>query len=234
MGDHGFCQNHATMVDVAVWRAEGESREAMQRVQAVANHAAQETLRAQQRAADKAAQMLAECELRQHPYLAAKGFPDERVNVNGEFMLIPMRVGRDVVGVQTINADGEKKFLFGQRCSLAQFVFSSTAPGAHIVCEGYATALSIRQAMAAIKRPYTLHVCFSAGNMKKVAQSLPGGFVVADNDASGTGERIAKEIGWPYWMSDTVGEDANDYHQRKGLFPLSQGMQRLFLQARRQ
>ena len=70
--------------------------------------------------------------------------------------------------------------------------------------------------------------------MKKVAQSLPGGFVVADNDASGTGERIAKEIGWPYWMSDTVGEDANDYHQRKGLFPLSQGMQRLFLQARRQ
>ena len=234
MGDHGFCQNHATMVEVAVWRAEGESREAAQRVQAVANHAAQETIRAQQRAAEKAAQMLAECELRQHPYLAAKGFPDERVNVNGELMLIPMRVGREVVGVQTINADGEKKFLFGQRCSLAQFVFSSTAPGAHIVCEGYATALSIRQAMAAIKRPYTLHVCFSAGNMKKVAQSLPGGFVVADNDASGTGERIAKEIGWPYWMSDTVGEDANDYHQRKGLFPLSQGMQRLFLQARRQ
>ena len=234
MGNFGFCQEHSTMVDVAVWRAEGESREAMQRVQAVANHAAQETLRAQQRAADKAAQMLAECELRQHPYLAAKGFPDERVNVNGELMLIPMRVGRDLVGVQTINADGEKKFLFGQRCSLAQFVFSSTAPGAHIVCEGYATALSIRQAMAAIKRPYTLHVCFSAGNMKKVAQSLPGGFVVADNDASGTGERIAKEIGWPYWMSDTVGEDFNDYHQRKGLFPLSQGMQRLFLQARRQ
>ena len=234
MGNFGFCQEHSTMVDVAVWRAEGESREAMQRVQAVANHAAQETLRAQKRAADKAAQMLAECELRQHPYLAAKGFPDERVNVNGELMLIPMRVGRDLVGVQTINADGEKKFLFGQRCSLAQFVFSSTAPGAHIVCEGYATALSIRQAMAAIKRPYTLHVCFSAGNMKKVAQSLPGGFVVADNDASGTGERIAKEIGWPYWMSDTVGEDFNDYHQRKGLFPLSQGMQRLFLQARRQ
>jgi putative DNA primase/helicase len=234
MGDHGFCQNHATMVEVAVWRSEGESREAAQRVQAVANHAAQETVRAQRRAADKAGQMLSECELKAHPYLSAKGFPDERVNVNGEHMLIPMRVGRDVVGVQTINADGEKKFLFGQRCSLAQFIFASAVPGTHIVCEGYATALSIRQAMAAIKRPYTLHVCFSAGNMKKVAQSLQSGFVVADNDASGTGERIAKEIGWPYWMSDTVGEDANDYHQRKGLFPLSQGMQRLFMNARRQ
>lgn len=234
MGDHGFCQNHATMVEVAVWRSEGESREAAQRVQAVANHAAQETVRAQRRAADKAGQMLSECELKAHPYLSAKGFPDERVNVNGEHMLIPMRVGRDVVGVQTINADGEKKFLFGQRCSLAQFIFASAVPGTHIVCEGYATALSIRQAMAAIKRPYTLHVCFSAENMKKVAQSLQSGFVVADNDASGTGERIAKEIGWPYWMSDTVGEDANDYHQRKGLFPLSQGMQRLFMNARRQ
>ena len=233
MGDHGFVQNHATMFEVAVWKSEGDSRAAAQRIQASANQAAQDTIRHQQKAAQKAAQMLAECELRQHPYLAAKGFPDERVNVNGEFMLIPMRVGRDVVGVQTINADGEKKFLFGQRCSLAQFVFSSTAPGAHIVCEGYATALSIRQAMAAIKRPYTLHVCFSAGNMKKVAQSLPGGFVVADNDASGTGERIAKEIGWPYWMSDTVGEDFNDYHQRRGLFALSQGLQKLILEARR-
>ena len=233
MGDHGFCQNHATMVEVAVWRSEGESREAAQRVQAVANHAAQETVRAQRRAADKAGHMLSECELKAHPYLSAKGFPDERVNVNGEHMLIPMRVGRDVVGVQTINADGEKKFLFGQRCSLAQFIFASAVPGTHIVCEGYATALSIRQAMAAIKRPYTLHVCFSAGNMKKVAQSLQSGFVVADNDASGTGERIAKEIGWLYWMSDTVGEDFNDYHQRKGLFSLSQGMQRLFMNARR-
>lgn len=234
MGDFGFCQEHSTMTEVAVWRSEGESREAAQRVQAVANHAAQETVRAQRRAADKAGQMLSECELKAHPYLSAKGFPDERVNVNGEHMLIPMRVGRDVVGVQTINADGEKKFLFGQRCSLAQFIFASAVPGTHIVCEGYATALSIRQAMAAIKRPYTLHVCFSAGNMKKVAQSLQSGFVVADNDASGTGERIAKEIGWPYWMSDTVGEDFNDYHQRKGLFPLSQGMQRLFMNARRQ
>lgn len=111
MGDHGFCQNHATMVDVVVWRAEGESREAMQRVQAVANHAAQETLRAQQRAADKAA---FRCSLSVSPdntHTWLQRVSDERVNVNGEFMLIPMRVGRDVVGVQTINADGEKKFL---------------------------------------------------------------------------------------------------------------------------
>lgn len=232
MGDHGFVQNHATMQEVAVWRAEGESREIAQRVQQVANQAAQDTIKKQQQAAQKAAQMLSECELKQHPYLESKGFPDERVNVLDGVMLVPMRVGRQVVGVQTIDPDGNKKFLFGQRCSMAEYVFNA-ANGPHIVCEGYATALSVRLAMARLKRPYTLHVCFSAGNMKKVAQSLPGGFVVADNDASLTGETVAKEIGWPYWMSDVVGEDANDYHQRKGIFSLTQGLQKMFLEARR-
>jgi len=53
--------------------------------------------------------------------------------------------------------------------------------------------------------------------MKKVAQGLPDGLIIADNDKSGTGERIAKEIGWPYWMSDVEGEDANDTHQRIGV-----------------
>jgi putative DNA primase/helicase len=58
--------------------------------------------------------------------------------------------------------------------------------------------------------------------MAKIAASLGKGYVVADNDASGTGERVAKEIGWEYWMSDMVGEDANDAHQRLGSFRFGQ------------
>ena len=60
--------------------------------------------------------------------------------------------------------------------------------------------------------------------MKKVAENLEGGVVVADNDASGTGERVAKEIGWPYWMSPVLGEDANDAHQRMGTFAFGQSL----------
>ena len=60
--------------------------------------------------------------------------------------------------------------------------------------------------------------------MKKGAETLPTGFIIADNDASGTGERVAKEIGWPYWMSDVVGEDANDAHQRMGAFKFGQSL----------
>lgn len=233
MGDHGFVQNHATMLEVAVWRSEGTSREVAQRVQRSANLAAQETIRHQQQAAQKAAQMLSECELKPHTYIASKGFPDERVNVRDDVMLIPMRVGRDVVGVQQIDSEGNKKFIFGQRCSMAQFTFTSGVNGVHVVCEGFATGLSVCRALSALKRPYVLHVCFSAGNMKKVAQTLPTGIAIADNDSSLTGERVCQEINWPYWMSDVVGEDANDYHQRNGLFALSQGLQKLMLGARR-
>lgn len=232
MGDFGFCQEHSTMTEVAVWRAEGESQAAIERVQQVAQQAAQETERKQREAAAKAAQMLAESELLTHPYMAAKGFPDERVNVLDGVMLVPMRVGRDLVGAQQITAEGGKKFIFGQRSSMAEFVMTAGQDGVHVVCEGYATGLSVRAALATLRRPYYVHVAFSAGNMKKIAQALPSGLAIADNDASETGEKTCKEIGWPYWMSDTVGEDCNDYHQRRGLFALAQGLQKMLLDRR--
>lgn len=233
MGNFGFCQEHSTMQEVAVWRAEGESQAAIERVQQVAQQAAQETERKQREAAAKAAQMLAESELLTHPYMAAKGFPDERVNVLDGVMLVPMRVGRDLVGAQQITAEGGKKFIFGQRSSMAEFVMTAGQDGVHVVCEGYATGLSVRAALATLRRPYYVHVAFSAGNMKKIAQALPSGLAIADNDASETGEKTCKEIGWPYWMSDTVGEDCNDYHQRRGLFALAQGLQKMLLDRRR-
>ena len=46
--------------------------------------------------------------------------------------------------------------------------------------------------------------------------------MVADNDK--TGEQTAKDIGWPYWISDVEGEDANDYFKRVGMFRFSQSL----------
>jgi putative DNA primase/helicase len=60
--------------------------------------------------------------------------------------------------------------------------------------------------------------------MKKIASTIKSGVVIADNDESKTGERVAQEIGWPYWMSDQAGEDANDTHLRVGLFNFSQSL----------
>ena len=228
MGDVGFVQNWATMTEAAVWKAEGESRAVQQRVRQVADQAAAESAAQARSAALKAQKILSECELATHPYLAAKGFPDEMVNVwnreSDNVMVVPMRMGQRLVGCQLIAPTGDKKFLYGQRSGGAEFVMGQR--GTHVLCEGYATALSSQQALRNLKTPYVLHVTFSAGNMKKLAANLPGGLVIADNDASGTGERVAREIGWPYWMSDEVGEDANDYAQRRGVFALAMGIKK--------
>lgn len=234
MGDVGFCQNWATQTEPSVWRDESVSKEAQKRVRAVAHQADREARELAQRAAQKASGILAECELAQHPYMASKGFPDEMVNVwnreTDNLMVVPMRRGSDLVGLQLIKPEGEKKFLYGQRSGGAEFVFGQK--GVHVLCEGFATALSARAALRNLKADAVVHATFSAGNMKKVAEALPGGLVLADNDASSTGERVAREIGWPYWMSDQVGEDFNDAHQRLGLFPLAMQLKQVMQRCR--
>lgn len=225
MGTHGFVQNHATMIDVAVWRSESNDPEIKRQAQRVANDADKQIKEGQARAAKKAAEMLAQATAKAHPYLERKGFPLVAVMTHPDgHALIPMRVGGELVGVQVIGADGSKRFLFGQRCNMATFVMRRGSGGVNVVCEGYATGLSVSKALISLRQPFRLHVCFSAGNMQKVASTLRRGVCIADNDESGTGERVAKAASWPYWMSDAVGEDANDYHMRKGLFALSQGI----------
>lgn len=214
----GFVQNHATMTDVAVWHPDAEA-EAPKIDRELIAMAARETARNREEAAKKAAAMLAQSTLARHPYFASKGFADHDVNVFDGKALIPMRIGTRIVGCQLIDESGGKKFLFGQESGGAEFVMHGG--GTHVVCEGYATGLSVRKAFEHLKAKATIHVCFSAGNMVKVAKGLPRGLVIADNDASGTGERVANEIGWPYWMSGTVGEDCNDFHQRAGLFKMA-------------
>lgn len=218
LGDAGFVQNWGTMLSPAVWMGDS-TKESRAQDRIIVKRVMQDSDRMARNAAQKAVQMLSECELNVHPYFAAKGFPEQLVNVLDGVAVIPMRHGRDIVGCQTITTDGDKKFLYGQRSGGAEFVIGSR--GKHVLCEGYATALSAQAALRNLKTPYLIHVTFSAGNMKRIAQELPDGLVLADNDKSETGERVAREIGWPYWMSDVVGEDFNDAHQRLGTFALA-------------
>jgi len=225
MGDHAFVQNHATETEVSVWNTDAPVNIDVARIARAAKDADALRLKAQAEAAVKAKSILEQTVLAKHDYLKAKGFPEDWGRVwikDGEqILVISMWIDGHMVGCQLIKQDGEKKFLYGQRTAGAEFCIDNK--GEHILCEGYATALSIQKAMKGLKRPYTIHVCFSAGNMKRVAEGKRG-LVIADNDASGTGERVAKEIGWPYWMSDQVGEDANDFHMRVGLFKFTQSL----------
>lgn len=227
MGDVGFVQNHATSTVVSIWKPDSPVTAEDKKISVAAIRQADDQRRKQQQVAiQRAIGMLNGSGFSTHPYLEKKGFADEQGNVlwveGKPVLLIPMRVAGSLVGLQQIDADGGKKFLYGQRTSGASFIFDNK--GVNIVCEGYATALSVRAAMKQMKQRYTLHVCFSAGNMIKVASGLESGIVIADNDASGTGQEAAQKIGWPTWMSDRTGEDANDFHMRVGMFAFTQSL----------
>jgi putative DNA primase/helicase len=89
------------------------------------------------------------------------------------------------------------------------------------LCEGYATGLSIELALRRLRLNASVLVCFSDSNMAHVATMIVGpAFVVADNDASQAGEKAARKTCFPWAMSERVGEDANDLHQRAGLAEL--------------
>lgn len=235
MGDHAFVQNHATATEVSVWKTDVEVKIDRQAIANQAKRAEDDIKRKQREAASKAQWILKQCQFAKHDYLKAKGFADEQGNIwkteDTELLVVPMRSGGQLVGCQLIDPTGSKKFLFGQQTSYAEFVFDNK--GMHVLCEGYATALSVRLALKNMKIPYTLHVCFSAGNMVKIAERLPGGFIVADHDASGTGERVAKQIDWPYWMPPEVGMDANDWHLKVGLFKFAQSVTRSLIESTR-
>lgn len=229
MGDHGFVQNHATQTEVSVWKTDQPTAIDASKLKAVAEKAQQDVEQRQAEAARRAEFILSQCQNAMHPYLKAKGFEEATgfvwVTEGKHILVIPMRVGGKLVGCQLIDPEGGKKFLFGQRTSQAEFCFDNQGP--HIYCEGYATALSIRSVLKSMKKKYTLHVCFSAGNMEKVAQVHGKGIVVADNDESKTGETVAQRIGFPYFLPPKVGQDFNDFHREVGLFQASVALDKL-------
>lgn len=239
-GDYAHVQNWATMPEAVTWFQDKpttpvDQAEMQRRMAASQRKHAAERKALQQRAAAKAKWIIDQCRFEQHAYLDSKGFPEQtglvyRPEENTNILVVPMLADNQVVGCQSITVEGEKKFIFGQRCSGAEFVTGPTF-GVEVWCEGYATALSIFSVARALKHPCRVHACFSASNMEAMAKREGKGVVVADNDASGTGEKAAKGSGLPYFMPPVVGHDFNDFHMAVGTFKASQAL-RKFLQHR--
>ena len=210
----------------------GEQR---RRVEDRAKADAERRLR-QQRQIGYARALIQRCEYGPHPYLLAKGFPEENGLLAAGYLIIPMRHYRtnEVQSVQMIDAEGRKTFL--KEAPASEAVFKMGRGVERFYCEGYATALSIREALKHLYRDKVAEVCvcFSAGNLTKVANPQGRGFVIADNDASGTGEKYARKTGLPYWMPPEVGMDANDYHQQYGIAALAEALRETLIAASRE
>lgn len=195
-----------------------------------------ERRRVQQRAAARAAELVAQAVPTEHGYLRAKGFADARglVVEDGRTLVIPMRdISTDaLVGAQRIELvdnKWQKRYLTGQRTTGAVFVLGPRKAAEIWLVEGYATGLSVERALRQLRIPASVMVTFSAQNLVYCAQHTTGRrLVFADHDLSGTGEKVAIATGLPWVMSPTVGEDANDLHQRAGLLTVC----RLVMRAR--
>lgn len=162
-------------------------------------------------------------------YLNSKGMGDiSALETEDGVLVVPMRdfATNKLVGYQSITWIPEtktysKKMCFGMKARGAVLRLGNKQATKTILCEGYATGLSIEMAVARLRLPASVVICFSAGNLGYVASMVKGSCLVfADNDVSGVGEAAAKKTGYPYVMSDVVGEDANDMHQRIGLMRL--------------
>lgn len=215
VGDAGWVQNFATMEEPVMWKGKAIFRDTATLV-AKREAAKKERLESQKKAMKKAAWILNNAKKETHPYLVRKGFPAEKGYVWNDLLVIPMRSSGNLVGCQLIDKLGNKKFLSGQVTKGAEAIFD--AKGLHIVCEGYATALSIRRVMKLIGKRYRIHVSFSAGNIPVIANGLEC-VIVADNDT--TGIKVAKSTGKPYWVSPVEKEDFNDAEMRLGTDVLS-------------
>jgi putative DNA primase/helicase len=166
----------------------------------------------QKATAGKASWILGQCVKQTHPYMAKKGFPNEKVNVWNGMMVIPMRIDGSLTGLQLISEDGKKTFLTGQKNKGATTIIDNK--GMVILCEGVATAMSIRRALKAVKTRYTIVICFSAANILPVSKKYPDCFIVADHDAVGL--RIASKTNRHYCWPPLEQEDFNDFEVRVG------------------
>ena len=220
-GNSGAVQNWALHEKPITWRDSNAKYDPQ--VQLRAKKAVEDQAMRQQKAAKKAAWILHNAVKSTHPYLAKKGFPEEKGYVWEGKLVIPMRIDGNLVGCQMIDQDGNKKFLYGQKTKGASACFDNK--GSIILCEGYATGLSIRRALKKSMTRYCIHVCFSAGNLIEVAKQFHSCVIVADNDPVGV--RSAKKTGRPYWVSPNQGEDANDFEVRCGLDDLARQLLKL-------
>lgn len=227
-GQGGFVQNWATHERPVVFRSTNPVDPIVLRNRQVSDLREQD--RKHQEAARQAQKVIARCSYGPHRYLGSKGLYSEQALIDPEpvrmpdgkeesgCIVIPMRNFRSgaVQSVQWIGS--QKKYLAGGQARGAVHALGPREAQIVWLCEGVATGLSALAAIKSLYRQDKVLVTFSAGNLAYVAPLMRGRvFVIADNDESGTGQRVAKDTGLPFVMSPVEGEDMNDLHQRAGI-----------------
>lgn len=121
----------------------------------------------------------------EHPYLLKKRVFPYNLRKSDENLIIPLYdIDNKIMSLQFINNEGEKRFLSGGRVKGCFFQIAPQEKGEKIiVCEGYATGASIREATG-----LGVAVAFNKGNLEAVVKALKNKYpdkqiiIAADND----------------------------------------------------
>lgn len=166
-----------------------------------------------------------------HPYLQKKGIKSYSLKVSDDGRLIIPLFAYDnkISTLQYINADGEKRFLKGEK-KQGSFYPIGELQNRILFCEGYATGCSIYEATNEL----TI-CCLDAGNLIHVAEKFRDYYpniemiICADNDSykeKNVGIEEAKETGltvnavvvFPVFKDTTTNPtDFNDLHGLEGI-----------------
>ncbi len=195
-----------------------------------------ETKQRQDEARERARLLLADSwPVQTHPYLEHKGVQAHGVKIGkNNVLLIPMRdAGGQLHSLQTIAADGAKRFLSGGRKKGCFYLIGELPAPDGLLCivEGFATGASIYEATG-----YAVAVAFDAGNLLPVAESLrelhpkmrlcicaDDDYQTDGNTGLTKGSEAAKKLGAvlaaPEFGQDRSNDatDFNDLHQAQGL-----------------
>jgi len=154
----------------------------------------------------------------EHPYLQRKGIQPNGARITGDGRLMVPLYNSDgeLSSIQYIAADGDKKYHPGGQTS-SMFWMLGTLDDADTlyIAEGFATAATIAETTG---KPCA--VAYSASNLVPVTGILKAAHptldicIVADNDASGVGQRYAEQASAKFGVRMTmppIEGDANDY-----------------------
>lgn len=151
-----------------------------------------------------------------HQYLIAKQIQQHDARLYHGSLVIPVYNESDqLVNLQFINPQGEKRFLAGGR-KRGCFHIIGDISDKLLICEGFATGTSLFEDT----KQQTI-IAFDAGNLLPVARNIrelsPDSEIIicGDNDLSGIGQKKAQEaalaIGGKASIPPITGMDWNDY-----------------------
>lgn len=179
-------------------------------------------LEAQEEAAQRAFELWQSAnDAQEHPYLTLKGVtasPGLKIGNTG-LLIIPVHEANQIISLQTISDNGEKRFLSGGKTKGGYFKIEGDDTRI-FVAEGYATAKSLNMATG-----NTAYCAFSCHNLFETATAAqtenPDSIIVVagdhgngSKDAINAAQALSVECVFP---ADEQCKDFNDYHAKHGL-----------------